>query len=189
MAHPDAERWLDEHGGAMFRYARLRLRDDAAAEDAVQEALLAAMRATRRGGSAERTWLIGILRHKVVDAIRAQSRAAPVDPKALLAEDGTPFMLGLWRRKQTQASADAVVSLDEREVHEALAAGLDGLPELMRRALLLSEIDGLDAETVSKVLGIRPTYVWTLVHRAKVRLRDRLEAFSGPGGGPGKDAR
>jgi len=163
----------------MFAYARLRLGDDAGAEDAVQEALLGALTAERRGGSSERTWLIGILRHKVLDALRRQSRASALDVREALKEGGKPFVLGLWRKKQTESDVAALEGFSDEELARALRREVERLPVAMRRALILREIDGLDAKTVSKVLGLSTTHVWTLVHRAKVRLRERLEEMAG----------
>ncbi len=184
----DAERWLDDHGGAMYAYARLRLGDDSSAEDAVQEALLAALTAERKGGSSERTWLIGILRHKVLDAIRREARARPLDVREALGEGRKPFVLGLWRRKQTEEAARAVDGLGEAELRAALRGALAELPEAMRRVVVLREIDGLDTETVSKVLGLSATHVWTLTHRAKVRLRETLEDRAAQQRGEGRSS-
>ena len=77
---PDPSRWLDEHGDYLFKYAVFRLRDDTAAEDAVQETFLAALKGSRQfeGRAAERTWLVGILKHKVVDHFRRVGREAPL---------------------------------------------------------------------------------------------------------------
>src|SRR5271154_3433874 len=75
------DQWVDAHVDCLFRYALTRLRQRADAEDVVQETLLAALQAHRtfRGDSAERTWLMGILRHKVVDRIRIAVRDADVE--------------------------------------------------------------------------------------------------------------
>src|ERR1700745_3225807 len=80
MSSPDPNRWLDEHGDYLFKYASFRLRDDTAAEDAVQETFLAALKAYRKfeGRGSERTWLVGILKHKVVDHFRKIQREAPL---------------------------------------------------------------------------------------------------------------
>ena len=76
----DPAAWVDGHGDILFRYARARVRSDHVAEDLVQDTLLAALAAgkTFRGESAERTWLVGILRHKVLDHLRAAGRLRPV---------------------------------------------------------------------------------------------------------------
>jgi RNA polymerase sigma-70 factor (ECF subfamily) len=76
--------WVLDHGDALFRYAYLKLRDRDAAEDAVQETLLAALRARTSfsGDSSERTWLVGILKHKVSDHWRRMARTPLHEPPA-----------------------------------------------------------------------------------------------------------
>ncbi len=168
-------RWLDEHGDAMYRYAMLRLADPDAAADAVQEALVAAIRAreTFRGASQERTWLIGILRHKVLDAIRKRRR----NPAALPQDDPaeTPrFKDGTFREEPAAWSALPSSPEEAKELRKLLARCLAELPDTMRQALCLREIDGLATPEICKILDITPTNLWTLVHRAKLRLRDDL---------------
>src|SRR6478672_13849330 len=77
---PDPGRWLDDHGDYLFKYAGFRLRDTSAAEDAVQETFLAALKAYEKfeGRGSERTWLVGILKHKVIDHFRKLEREAPI---------------------------------------------------------------------------------------------------------------
>src|SRR5260221_5604439 len=75
-----AVRWLEDHGDALYSYALARVRDPHVAEDLVQEALLAGLGAAGgfRGWSAERTWLIGLLKHKLQDHLRGSLRERPV---------------------------------------------------------------------------------------------------------------
>ena len=81
---PDPEPWLEKHGDYLYGYAMLRVRDAAVAEDLVQETLLAALEgfASFGGRSSERTWLVGILKHKLIDHFRRVSREAPSSPVA-----------------------------------------------------------------------------------------------------------
>jgi RNA polymerase sigma-70 factor (ECF subfamily) len=69
----DPAHWLDKHGDYLYRYALMRVRDTAVAEDVLQETLLAAFRSsqTHAGHSSERTWLVGIMKHKVADTFGA----------------------------------------------------------------------------------------------------------------------
>src|SRR6266481_5165419 len=77
---PDFAGWVDQHGDYLFKYAMFRLRDSAAAEDAVQETFLAALKAYEKfqGRGSERTWLVGILKHKITDHFRRITREAPI---------------------------------------------------------------------------------------------------------------
>ncbi len=73
---PDPGAWVEEHGDYLFRYAKFRVRETSLAEDIVQETLLAALQAYRNfaGRGSERTWLTGILKHKIMDYYRRTSR-------------------------------------------------------------------------------------------------------------------
>ena len=87
---PDPERWVDQYGDYLFRFALSRLPDSAVAEDLVQETFLAALHAREnfKGRSSVTTWLTGILKHKIIDHFRKESREQPV-------EDVEPFAASL----------------------------------------------------------------------------------------------
>src|SRR5262252_5559689 len=106
----DAGRWLDEHGDYLFKYASFRLRDDTAAEDALQETFLAALKAfekfERRGS--ERTWLVGILKHKIIDHFRKLGREAPIGEEV---DEGREH-LGFFQRGEIEALAPLLASTE-----------------------------------------------------------------------------
>ena len=75
MATPNVHNWLNEHGDYLYRFALARLRDPHQAEDAVQETFLAAIKAPNFAQqSTPRTWLTGILKHKIIDVMRKSMR-------------------------------------------------------------------------------------------------------------------
>jgi len=123
------ETWLDEHGSALYRYALLRLRDPHKAEDAVQETLLAALAARERftGGASVRTWLTGILKHKVMDQFRHDLREVALeDPDELTegadgdgGEDFDPS--GRWRERLAHWG-DPVAEAERTERSSALCS-------------------------------------------------------------------
>lgn len=172
MDAPDPQEWLESHGDAMYRYALLRLKDQGRAEDAVQEALLAAIRSRDRfaGRASERTWLIGILRHKVADIIRGEIRSrARADADGGVGETSEAhahrhFEARVWRGFDPESEEAKAM------VREEVAS----LGSPMREALCLRVIDGLSTEACCEVLGVTATNLWTLVHRAKLRLRERM---------------
>lgn len=164
----------------MFGYARLRLGDAEASEEAVQEALLGAWRSREsfNGRSSERTWLIGILRHKVLDAIAARTKSR--FPRCKNADPGPAdelFSNGFWAKTPTQWGGDP----NPAALRRAIADALETLPDQMRQAVVLREVDGLSGRVVCEILGITETNLWTLVHRAKSRLRVCLDERFGPG--------
>ena len=158
----------------MFGYARLRLFDAESAEEAVQEALLAAWRSrdSFRGNSSERTWLIGILRHKVLDAISERVRKSRAESAEKFIDAADPaFSAGQFVDIQHQWGGE----IDPVDLRNLLIEALETLPEQMRQAVVLREIDGLSGRVVCEIMGISETNLWTLVHRAKTRLRVCLD--------------
>jgi len=175
------EQWLAQHGDALFRYAYLRLRDRSSAEDLVQETLLAALRADFSGQSSERTWLIGILKHKLSDHWRKQHRSAPIEarPNTEDADDVLEKIFDAaandhWRTKPTPWR-DPEAALEQQEFWRVLSECIAALPSAQGQAFSLCELDGLDGPQACKVLDIAPTNLWVTLHRARLRLRQCLE--------------
>ena len=157
----------------LLRYASLQLRDTAAAEVAVQETLLAALagEAGFGGRSNLRTWLTGILKHKIVDAIRRMSREPTLpeeDFDALFDERGH------WI-ETPQAWADPDASLGQKEFFRVLEDCLAKLPAKTSRAFMMREHMGFETPDICKELGVTPTHLWVLLHRARLALRMCLE--------------
>lgn len=166
------------HRGAMLRFARRRIRDEALAEDAVQDALVAALssRQSFQGRSALRTWLIGILNHKIQDVFRRESRyvrtaAEDIDADALAADDPTPAA-----RAATLAleSPDPVHEVGQRRMREELVREIDLLPPTLREVFVLQVIEGLSTAEVCARLGITEANCWVRLHRARKRLAERM---------------
>jgi RNA polymerase sigma-70 factor (ECF subfamily) len=160
----------------LLRFATLQLRDAAAAEDAVQEALLAALagEASFGGRSNLRTWLTGILKHKIVDAIRRQSRertATDRDPAADADEFDSLFdSRGHWD-ETPDAWEQPEAALGQKQFLAALEACLRALPERTARVFMMREHLGLETSEICKELGITATHCWVLLHRARMALR------------------
>ena len=164
----------------LLRYASLQLRDAAAAEDAVQEALLAALagEANFAGRSNLRTWLTGILKHKIVDTIRRQSRERPasdLEPEGDAGEFDALFdRRGHWQDAPA-AWQQPEGSLQQKQFFAALEACLGALPERTARVFMMREHLGLETAEICKELGITATHCWVMLHRARMALRLCLE--------------
>jgi RNA polymerase sigma-70 factor (ECF subfamily) len=176
---PDPERWVDQHGDALYRYALLRLRDADRAADLVQETFAEALRAqaTFSGRSSERTWLVAILKHKLIDHLRRtiRGRGAGDAEEAAKAADDSFDERGFWRRGPARWGGDASQALERREFWEVLHCCLDGLPAPLAETFFLRELDGLDADEVCRLCDITPANLWTRLHRARLALRRCLE--------------
>jgi RNA polymerase sigma-70 factor (ECF subfamily) len=161
----------------LLRYASLQLRDSHAAEDAVQDTLVAALagEASFAGRSNLRTWLTGILKHKIVDAIRRSSREATRAPaEADTAELDALFdATGHWVDPPA-AWPDPDAALEQTRFFAALQACLERLPQKIARTFMMREHLGLETGEICKELAITPTHCWVLLYRARMALRECL---------------
>ena len=178
MSTLDPHRWLDEHGDYLFRVARRQLHSDELAEDAVQETLLAALSAQARyaGDASPRTWLTGILKHKIVDLIRRNVREVeiPRDEEGEEAIDSLFQQDGHWAepiRPWGNPQAEAELGQLRRVLDECA----DRLKPVMAQVFSLREVAGMETEEICKELDITPTNCWVLLHRARVFMRQCLE--------------
>lgn len=173
------------HRPYLFRYALLKLRRAETAEDVVQDTLMAALagQATFRGKSALRTWLTGILKHKIVDYQRREARD-PLRGSAVHHVDmdteyeETADMLfdsaGGWvTPPSTWASPEQCLENDR--FREILDSCLAALPGATARAFYLREVEGLTTEEICEQLSISESNCWVMLHRARMSLRRSLE--------------
>lgn len=175
----DPLRWLQDHGDALFRYALLRIGDQTVAEELVQETLLAALGAQERfaGRSSERTWFLGILKHKTLDYFRRCSREQRVSdlPGEEYEIDDLFNRQGVWRKYPRPWPALPEETLENREFWEAFHRCLSGLPQRLAEVFALRELDEMETEEICDLLQVSATNVWTILHRARLRLRQCLE--------------
>lgn len=178
--------WLDRHGDYLYRYALVRVRNATVAEDLLQETLLAAIGSCKNheGRSSERTWLTGIMKHKILDYFRRIARAPELqmagneDHGELDLFEKTGIWQGHWREDQAPVNwpVDAVQLLESREFWETLNRCLSRLPRQMAIAFTLREIDGMSTNEICDVLDVSPNNLWVILHRGRARLRQLLEA-------------
>jgi len=177
------EQWVAQYGDYLFRFAMLKLRDEHLAEDAVQETLLAALQGQKNfsGASAEKTWLVGILKHKIVDLIRKKVREPTllnVDETMEFEQDeATAAMFdetGHWvTPNQDWGNPDSV--LEQKRFWQILTECLKRLPPQLAMLYSLREISGMNTEDICKDLNISPTNSWVMLHRARLGLKQCFE--------------
>lgn len=177
----DASVWVDEYGDYLFSFAASRVRDEWTAEDLVQETLLAAMQARKNFNekSSEKTWLCGILKHKIIDHFRKSSRETQIsDEEADLSSYDYLFREeGVWKGHWTAAARPIVWQENPEEVLEhaefrgILSHCLGELPERVANCFALREMEGLDAKEICETLHISANNFWVMMHRARLHLR------------------
>jgi RNA polymerase sigma-70 factor, ECF subfamily len=167
----------------LLRFARLQLRDAAAAEDAVQEALAAAWTQADRfsGQSEHKTWVFGILRHKVVDTLRAKQRT--INLSALEDElDGESLLdrelfkeNGHWSREaKPRPWPTPEGALHQQQFWTLFELCLDHLPENISRVFMMREFLDLETTEICSELQMTANHCSVMIYRARLRLRTCL---------------
>jgi RNA polymerase sigma-70 factor (ECF subfamily) len=181
MATPPPAAEIESHRGYLMRIAQLQLHDRDSAEDAVQETLLAALAARDgfSGRSSLKTWLTGILKHKVVDAIRRRQRepraTASFEEELDLDDFDALFRSnGAWEAPPADWG-DPVAALDRREFLDIVDFCLDKLPPNTGRVFMMREVMELETDEICKELAITANNLWVILYRARVSLRQCLE--------------
>lgn len=169
----------------MLRFARLQLRDAAAAEDAVQEALTAAIARLDQfeNRSELKTWICAILKNKIIDLIRERTRsgtnaqAEATDAERDSYEEGALFDdHGRWQEECRPSHwGDPEESFSRRQFWDVLEACLYRLPESRARVFMMREVLGFTTEEICVELAISPENCGVLLHRARMALRLCLE--------------
>lgn len=176
----DPGQWPDLYGDTLYRHALFRLRDPMAAEEVVQETFLAALQARERfaGNASEKTWLIGILKHKIIDHLRKITRERPHDeelqPLDTLEQESFDGR-GHWKIDVGRWS-NPDGSLEQEQFWRTLQGCVERLPPRMASLFILREIDGMESEAICQELALSTTNnLWTLLSRMRMRLRQCLE--------------
>lgn len=178
---PSFEQQLADCRDYLMRFARLQLRNDTWAEDAVSETILAALAKPQSFGNRSqlKTWLVGILKHKVIDALRHHRREVsglsgsedddtdPLDYIGFKPDGHFIEAPAQWGNPEQQLSS--------RQFFEVLDACANKLPATQGRLFLMREWLELSSEDICKELSLTPTNLYVQLHRARLRLRECLE--------------
>lgn len=172
--------WLNEHGDYLYRFALARLRDQHLAEDAVQDTMLAAIKSNSfKGQSSPRTWLTGILKHKIVDTQRKRIREQPVsdvtdlDAKQMSMDDFFDNT-GHWLEKP-QAWDMPDSPLEQKQFFSILDKCMEKLPKKLSVLFIMRDIQETANAEICKDLGITSSNAWVMLYRARMSLRKCLE--------------
>ena len=172
--------WLNDHGDYLYRFALARLRDPHQAEDAVQETMLAAIKSDSfEGDSSARTWLTGILKHKIIDLQRKSIREQPLSDLIDLDASDTAMddffdKAGHWLEKpQTLDMPEN--ALEQKQFLGILSACMDKLPSKLAAIFMMRDVHEVENENICKELDITATNAWVMLYRARMGLRKCLE--------------
>ncbi len=185
-APPDLASQLAALRGQLVGFARLQLRNDQWAEDAVSDTVMAVLEKPDAfaGQSSFKTYVIGILKHKIIDQLRASSREVQLesgdDIDDLAAFDELFAADGHWREAPPDWG-DPHAALERREFFEILQVCVDKLPPNIGRIFMMREWLELETEEICKEMAISTSNCWVMLYRARMRLRECLQLnwFSG----------
>ena len=189
VSHADPERWVDEHGDCLYRYALTRVRKEELAEDLVQETLLVAVRTHEKfgGRSTERSWLVGILKNKICDHFRKLGRETNFTDMEFFSDEQSDKFDGdnYWIHENgpTDWKPEGEEAMKRAEFWQALHSALARLPERIAAVFTMREIDDMPSKEVCATLNISEANLWVMLHRARMALRQDLETnfFNGKG--------
>lgn len=164
----------------LLKIARLQLRNDTWAEDAVSETLISALESAERfGGQSQlKTWVVGILKHKIIDQFRRSGREVSIEAAAeaaqvetfdeLFADDG-------HRRNKPLDWGDPEATYSRVQFFEVLQMCVEQLPSALARVFMMREWLELETAQICKETGVTSTNCFVMLHRARMRLRECLE--------------
>lgn len=165
--------WLDEHGDFLFNFAVIRLRDEDAAEEVVQQTLFSAFKAIEQysGKGAFRAWLTGILKRKIIDFLRAKGRAfttgldeGPDITEQLFDEKGK------WKNDPRIFGNNPGAGIESDEFWQIFNGCLEKLPGKQGSVFFLREVDDESTDRICEALEISSSNLWVLLHRARLGL-------------------
>lgn len=176
----DSELWVEKYGDMMYRFTLVRVKDQDAAEEVVQATLIAALQAQKsfQGRSTEKSWLFGILKHKIMDHFRAAKKFQTYDLAA--DDDSDPYEKAFdqskhWKIPVQNWNMDPEKATQNGQLVDALSHCLDKLSDKYRRIFVMREVDGVSSEEICKEFNIQPTNLWVMLHRARNQLKKCLE--------------
>lgn len=170
---------LAEHRPYLMKIARLELRDEHLAEDAVSDTLTQAYerRASFAGRASLRTWLTAILKNRIVDLVRKQWREEPLPEAGDGGEQDFDRLFdtsGHYVRQPSDAGNPAELAQQDAFLL-AVQHCVDKLPKRIGQLFVLREVFGSDTDELCKDLQITPSNVWVQLYRARMMLRTCLE--------------
>ncbi len=176
--------FVDSYGDILFNFARTRVNDRQVAEDLVQDTYVAALKGwgSYSGKSSEKTWLIGILKHKIFDHYKKSQREIPESHLASDTENGGIMDYffgdtGYWKMSPGYLRETPENTMNDKQIAVWIRDCIQKLPEKFRIPFILKEIDEIDTEEVCNDCDISSTNLWVILHRSRLQLRECLSSI------------
>ncbi|MGB7396076.1 MAG: sigma-70 family RNA polymerase sigma factor [Pricia sp.] len=172
------DRWIDDYADYLFNYAIGRINDAEIVKDLVQETFLAGLKSAKnfKGEAAERTWLIAILKRKVIDHYRRiNSKKGRAEVRMDYPSNTDPR--GDWLEEQVGNAHSSFENdtIENQELGQAIQTCIAKLPEKQAKVFTMKTIKDMGTEAICNELDITPSNLWVMIHRARTSLMGCLE--------------
>ena len=176
ILNPD--KWIDNYADYLFNYTITRVNNHETAKDLVQETFFAGIKSSKnfKGEASERTWLVSILKRKIIDHYRKiNSKKGQAEVRVNFYESGENE--GNWIEERVPQSWDneSEKKIESEELGDALHNCIGKLPEKYGMVFKMKTIQGFETEDICKELDITPSNLWVIIHRARTQLRKCME--------------
>ena len=176
----DPATWVEDHGDVLYRFALARVRNPTIAEDLVQDTLLAGVKSIDRftGAASVRTWLVSILKHKIIDHFRKANREVATGDETVAdwTEDEYLDRKGRWKKRPPEWVTNPEKAYERKEFWGVLESCMGKLKERQHRAFVMRELEGRSSEAICEELDITSSNLYILLFRARASLKSCLEA-------------
>tara|TARA_R110000868_G_scaffold56488_12_gene174848 strand:+ start:235 stop:789 length:555 start_codon:yes stop_codon:yes gene_type:complete len=171
-------KWIDLYADYLFNYTISRVNDRVIAQDLVQDTFLAGLKSMKnfKGEASERTWLISILKRKIIDYYRKiNSNKGKAEVRIMYNSDTKTE--GDWLEEQVADPFDKTAedTLQNDELGEAIYNCLSKLPKKQAEVFRMKTIEGYETEVICNELNITASNLWVIIHRARTAMAACLE--------------
>jgi len=171
------ENWVDRYSDYLYNYTIVRVNDHEVAQDLISETFLAGLKSKDnfKGEASERTWLISILKRKIIDHYRKiNSKKGKAEVRMSYSDEDAD---GDWLEERVRDPFDKTAEdvLENDELGSAILECLDGLSEKHATIFKMKTIDNFDTEAICNEFNITPSNLWVIIHRARTAMAECLE--------------
>jgi len=171
-------KWIDNYADYLFNYTITRIDNAELAKDIVQETFFSGLKAMKnyRGDASERTWLVSILKRKIIDQYRKMnSKKGKAEVRVNFYEEGDKK--GSWLENCVPQTWDneAETDIETKELGVAINKCVEALPEKYRTVFKMKTIRNFDTDEICNELDISSSNLWVIIHRARLQLRKCME--------------
>jgi RNA polymerase sigma-70 factor (TIGR02943 family) len=174
----NTNKWIDNYADYLYNYSISRVNNSDLAKDLVQDTFFAGLKSAKnfQGKASERTWLVSILKRKIIDHYRKiNSKKGQAEVRMSFYEDGENE--GSWLEERVPQSWDnaSEKKIENQELRNQLELCINKLPEKYAMVFRMKTVQEFETEEICKELGITSSNLWVIIHRARTQLRKCME--------------